>query len=192
MQPGLPELAPFNSAQKIIARTDLDLGAGAVAIALAGALALGAQFFPAPLFANVPLATPNDVKLTLTTDQMNYNENSPIRLQIQLKNVSGHGILIDVYPAWIETYLIVRTSGGAEVRHGAPAVVTLSANHRYLLGSGKSIKLSWGRAWTDMRNWGYDNLAPGQYTIEALPNSGPPKDVMHAASNSVSITVHGT
>lgn len=158
--------------------------------ALSAALFLVTLLHPAPLRADIPLATPQDMKLTLRTDQVSYVVNSPIRVQIQIQNISAHGVWIDYYPPWMETVLIVRDSKGSEVHHGDPQPTSITANHRYLLGAGKTIKLTWGQDWSDIRSWGYSNLPSGRYDIEALPNTVPSKDQLNAASNRVTVTIH--
>ena len=156
------------------------------------ALMLGAILAPTQAVSNES-STTAALALSVSADRPMYREGDPIKVHLQLTNLSGNDILIINSSPWFAVNLIVRDDHGTEISPGEKSNANYVSTHGFALGAGKKFTLSWqGQDWSDLRNWGYGPLASGRYTIEGVPiitgqNHKPQEGIQ--ASNKVEITI---
>jgi hypothetical protein len=156
------------------------------------ALILFAILAPTRAVSNVN-STSATLALSVSADRPMYREGDPVKVQLQLKNLSGKDMSIVNSSPWFAVNLIVRDARGTPVSPREKSNANYISTHGFVLGAGKKFTLSWeGQDWSDLRNWGYGPLASGRYTIEGVPiitgQYRKPLDGFQS-SNNVEITV---
>jgi hypothetical protein len=145
-----------------------------------------------------------NVALTLACERTSYHVGEPIVISIRLKNNSAETMRVEAYAPWdavdlrierLPTLALISTvhgPNGFKWRFSAPVKVM----------GGESYAYSWADVNRSPRLltsypisfWGYENLAPGEYQITAIPRDVVFRvgDNAYSANRHPSNTVHVT
>jgi hypothetical protein len=120
--------------------------------------------------------TRNDIlSVSLGSDRSSYRVGDDVKIQVRIKNISSQAVEYFNGSPWTEVSLIVKDASGNRVEQtGAANPITyhtLQGSGARDLPAGQSVTLEWrGQSWSNLSNWGYSLMHPGQYTIIAVPH----------------------
>jgi hypothetical protein len=109
----------------------------------------------------------SNVAVRIETDRPVYHTGDVVKVRMTVQNMSGHPVRMFDGPHTLTSGFRVLDANAEEVKRvpysgpptGGGSFVNLRAGERKIFkGSGR-------HEWTNLRDWGYDLQAPGQYTL---------------------------
>jgi hypothetical protein len=95
-------------------------------------------------------------------------------VRLTLRNESDHPVRFESASATVQARLRVHDDAGRQVEPTVPGVLGRGGGPERTLKAGAEATLPFWKApplreWLNLRDWGYDLRAPGQYTIVGIP-----------------------
>jgi|GEM_PF-4163761 len=120
------------------------------------------------------VVTPNLIRLSMKTNAQVYRLGEPIKVRIEIRNISPYDLLIFGGSPWFRAALRVTDAAGKAVPQSH---IHVGDNFHYLdnwdLAPGTSTVLQWkGQEWSDIGNFGFELTTPGEFAISAVPIVG--------------------
>lgn len=134
------------------------------------------------------------VHVRIETARASYSTSDTIAVRLTLTNTGAVPLEVSGTPPWRAVQLIVTGADGRPVTPSMPKDFRHFISTRTLvMDPAKPIVLGYGgQRWTALQSFGYGPLAPGQYTLTAVPLvQGPAvdEDIMTVRSNQVTVTI---
>lgn len=135
-----------------------------------------------------------DVRLRIETNRQTYRVGDSITVRLTLLNASSDTVRFLAGIPVRQARLRLCDAKGVEVKPVLnPASQDIVSRSILNLKPSGEMTMSWGgRAWLNLRDWGYDLRAPGRYTIVGIPavaSQDLAPDLATARSNRAEFTI---
>jgi len=116
---------------------------------------------------------PNVVNLRIETARSTVRGTDPITVRLTLVNHSSEKQVIASAPPTALAALHVYDEAGNEIKPTLPVATPIWSGRPLSVAPGAELVLRWaGREWLELRDWGFDLRAPGNYRISGDPVVG--------------------
>lgn len=115
----------------------------------------------------------NGVNLRIEMARATVSGNDPITVRLTLVNQSPKKQVIASAPPTALAALHVYDDAGNEIKPTLPVATPIWSGRPLTVAAGAELVLRWaGREWLELRDWGFDLRAPGNYKISGDPVVG--------------------
>jgi len=143
------------------------------------------------LVAQVP-DSPQEVRARIETNRRAYRAGEMVGVRVTLYNATAQAISFVQRPPAHQVRLRLYDSKGRQVKpvSSRPSQRMMGSTHMVSLDPGEELTLRWqGSEWSDLRDWGYDPPAPGEYSVVSIPRA---RGVTPAPENEVALMDEAT